>query len=136
VQPARFAPAPALRSQQAIDDLIPAALAFFVFTISNISRSHERRPGTPTADVKSQKEKQPMNNDNQDFASIDNNSLSNVTGGGLFGAAVRLGKKAVPFIKRAAPVVGHRLVDSAKWGGIPTVGGAGVAWLQHEITHR
>jgi hypothetical protein len=69
------------------------------------------------------------------LTSIDNDSLSNVTGGGLFGAAVRLGRRAVPFVRRTAPVVGHAIVDAAKWTGIPAAIGSGAALVQRPFNH-
>jgi hypothetical protein len=60
--------------------------------------------------------------------------LSDVNGGGLFGAAAKLVGKSIPYIKRAAPVVGHKLVDAAKWTGIPAGIGSGTAWIQHQFT--
>lgn len=70
---------------------------------------------------------------NHQLESIDTLQLSDVNGGGLFGAAAKLVAKSVPFIKKAAPVVGHKLVDAAKWTGIPAGIGGGIAWTQHQF---
>jgi len=70
---------------------------------------------------------------NNQLDSIDLAQLNNVTGGGLIGGIAKLGKKALPYVKKAGPWLGHKAVDAAKWTGIPSAVGAGAAWAKHQL---
>jgi len=72
---------------------------------------------------------------NQQLESIEVSQLSDVTGGGLFGAVVKLAEKSAPLFKKAGPYIGHKAVDAAKWTGIPTAVGGGFAWVKHQFSH-
>jgi selenophosphate synthase len=74
-------------------------------------------------------------NTHSQFATIETSELSDVTGGGLFGAAFKLARKAAPYVEKAVPFVKDKAVDVAKWTGIPAAVGGGAAWIKHQFSH-
>ena len=76
-----------------------------------------------------------QNNLNSQFAAIETSELSDVTGGGLLGGALKLARKAAPYVEKAVPFVKDKAVDVAKWTGIPAALGGGAAWVRHQFGH-
>jgi hypothetical protein len=74
-----------------------------------------------------------MNTENTQIETLDLTQLDQVTGGGWIGTAFKAAKKAAPFVKQAAPWVGHKAVEAAKWTGIPTAVGVGASWVKHQF---
>lgn len=68
--------------------------------------------------------------------SIDNTQLDAVNGGGLIGSALKLGAKALPYVKKAGPKVADAAKKAAIWTGIPTAIGSGVAAVEHHFKHE
>jgi hypothetical protein len=75
-----------------------------------------------------------MQDINSQFATIETSELSDVTGGGLLGGALKLARKAAPYVEKAIPFVKDKAVDAAKWTGIPAVLGGGAAWVKHQFS--
>jgi hypothetical protein len=76
-----------------------------------------------------------QDNLNFPFAAIGTTELSNITGGGWLGGAIKLARKAAPYVEKAVPFVKDKAVEAAKWTGIPAAIGGGVAWVKHEFGH-
>ncbi len=72
-------------------------------------------------------------NTNDQIQTIDLADLEHVTGGGKWGTLWKAAKATGKFIGDHAPAVGHKAVDVAKWTGIPSVLGAGAAWVKHKF---
>ena len=69
------------------------------------------------------------------FAAIETSELSDVTGGGWLGGAIKLARKAAPLVEKAVPFVKDKAVEAAKWTGIPAAIGGGAAWVKHQFEH-
>jgi hypothetical protein len=71
-------------------------------------------------------------NTNDQIQTIELSDLEYVTGGGkwskLWDGVQAVGK----FIGDAAPAIGKKALEAAKWVGIPAGLGAGAAWVQHQ----
>ena len=76
-----------------------------------------------------------QHNLNSQFAAIETSELSDVTGGGWLGGAIKLARKAAPYVEKAITFVKDKAVDAAKWTGIPAAVGGGAAWIKHQFEH-
>lgn len=76
-----------------------------------------------------------MQDGNSQFATIETSELTDVTGGGWISGAIKLARKAAPFVEKALPVIKDKAVDAAKWTGIPAAIGSGAAWVKHQFDH-
>jgi hypothetical protein len=76
-----------------------------------------------------------QDNLNSQFAAIETSELSDVTGGGWLGGAIKLARKAAPYVEKAVPFVKDKAVEAAKWTGIPAAIGGGAAWIKHQFEH-
>ena len=80
-----------------------------------------------------------QDNFNSRFAAIETSELSDVTGGGWLGGAIKLARKAAPYVEKgvekAVPFVKDKAIQAAKWTGIPAAVGSGAAWIRHEFGH-
>jgi hypothetical protein len=72
---------------------------------------------------------------NAQLATIETSQLADVTGGGLLGGALKLARKAAPYVERAVPFIKDKAVGTAKWTGIPFGLGGGIAWAKHQFSH-
>lgn len=76
-----------------------------------------------------------QDNLNSQFAAIETSELSDVTGGGWLGGAIKLARKAAPYVEKAVPFVKDKAVEAARWTGIPAAIGGGAAWIKHQFEH-
>lgn len=76
-----------------------------------------------------------MQDFNSQFTTLETSELTDVTGGGWIGGAIKLARKAAPYVEKAVPFVKDKAVEAAKWTGIPAAIGSGAAWVKHQFDH-
>lgn len=69
------------------------------------------------------------NQTNSQVQAIDSTQLAKVSGGGPTSLLIKGAKKL-------GPAIADKVVDAAKWTGIPSAVGAGTAWVKHQLDKK